>query len=74
VPFATAGSNVTLSLTSVDRTHLVIGNVLCPPTDLVPLVTAFTARVIVFDIQLPVTAGASVRRWSHVFSFLDRVA
>ena len=61
MPWAAAGSNVTLSLTA-DPVHLVIGNVLCPPTDLVPLVTVFTARIIVFDVQLPITAGASVRR------------
>ena len=61
VPWAAAGSNVTLFLTSVDPVHLTIGNVLCPPTNLVPVVTVFTARIIVFDIQVPVMAGTSVR-------------
>ena len=53
--------NVTLYLTAVDPVHLNIGSVLCPPTNLIPLVTVFTARIIVFDIQVPILAGTSVR-------------
>jgi len=60
VPWAASGSNVTVHLTSIDPVNLSIGSVLCPPSDLVPLVTVFTARIIVFDIQVPITSGASV--------------
>lgn len=60
VPWAAAGSNATLYLTAVDPVNLSIGSVLCPPSDLVPLATHFTARIIVFDIQVPIIAGASV--------------
>jgi elongation factor 1 alpha-like protein len=60
VPWAAAGSNATLYLTAIDSVNLNIGSVLCPPGDLVPLATHFTARIIVFDIQVPITAGASV--------------
>jgi elongation factor 1 alpha-like protein len=60
VPWAAAGMNATLYLTSIDPVHLNIGNVLCPPTNLVPLATTFTARIIIFDIQVPITSGASV--------------
>lgn len=59
--WAAAGSNVTLQLTAVDPVHLNIGSVLCPLSDIIPLASTFTARVIVFDIQVPITAGASVR-------------
>ncbi|KAJ7591391.1 EF Tu GTP binding domain-containing protein, partial [Mycena floridula] len=65
VPWAVAGSNVTLHLISIDPVHLSIGSVLCPPTDLVPLATIFTARIIVFDIQIPITSGASVELFHH---------
>ena len=41
--WAAAGSNATLYLTNVDPIHLNIGSVLCPPSDLVPLTTSFTA-------------------------------
>jgi elongation factor 1 alpha-like protein len=60
VPWAAAGSNVTLYLTAIDPVNLNIGSVLCPPGDLVPLAAHFTARIIVFDIQVPITAGTSV--------------
>ena len=60
MPWAAAGSNATFYLTAVDPINLNIGSVLCPPGDLVPLATHFTARIIVFDIEVPITAGAAV--------------
>ena len=58
--WAAAGSNVTLYLTAIDPIHLDVGSVLCPLTDPVELASAFTARIIVFDIQVPILAGTSV--------------
>ncbi|KAK0242421.1 P-loop containing nucleoside triphosphate hydrolase protein [Armillaria nabsnona] len=63
--WAMAGSNATLFLTGIDPIHLAVGSVLCPPTDVVPLATIFTARIIIFDVQLPITAGASVELFHH---------
>ncbi len=34
---------------------------LCYPGEVVPLASVFTARIVVFDIAVPITAGASVR-------------
>lgn len=51
---------MTLYLTSIDPVHLNIGSVLCSPLDIIPLARSFTARIIVFDIQVPITTGASV--------------
>ncbi|EJT97710.1 EF Tu GTP binding domain-containing protein [Dacryopinax primogenitus] len=65
LPWAAAGSTVTLYLAGVDPIHLDIGSVLCPPDALVPLTTTFTAQIIVFDIQLPLTSGASVELFHH---------
>ncbi|KAG1842211.1 P-loop containing nucleoside triphosphate hydrolase protein [Suillus subluteus] len=65
VPWAAAGTNATLYLTSIDPIHLSIGSVLCPPSDIVPLATVFIARIIVFDIQLPITTGASIELFHH---------
>jgi elongation factor 1 alpha-like protein len=59
--WAAAGQTVTIYVTGVDPIHLNVGSILCPPTSIVPLVTTFTARIIVFDITTPITAGASVR-------------
>ncbi|TDL29764.1 hypothetical protein BD410DRAFT_40053 [Rickenella mellea] len=65
VPWAAAGSNVTLYLTLIDPIHLDIGSVLCPPGDLVPLAMSFTARIMTFDIQAPLIGGASVELYHH---------
>jgi elongation factor 1 alpha-like protein len=70
VPWAASGSNVTINLTAIDPVHLNIGSVLCPPTDMVPLATIFTARIIVFDIEVPITAGASVSVYFTSLCFL----
>ncbi|KAI0069143.1 EF Tu GTP binding domain-containing protein [Artomyces pyxidatus] len=59
-PWAAAGSNVTLYLTAVDPIQLNIGSVLCPTTDVITLASVFSARIIVFDIQVPILAGTSV--------------
>ncbi|OCB90856.1 hypothetical protein A7U60_g1880 [Sanghuangporus baumii] len=67
-PWASAGSNATLYLTNIDPIHLSIGSVLCPPSDLVPLTTSFTARVIIFDIELPITIGAPVELFHHSYN------
>jgi hypothetical protein len=60
VQWAAAGSNVTLYLTAIDPIHLDVGRVLCSPSAPVELASAFTARIIVFDIQVPILAGTSV--------------
>lgn len=65
VPWAAAGSNATLYLQNIDPVHLSQGFVLCPPSSLVPLTTSFTARIIVFDIDVPLTVGASVELFHH---------
>ncbi|KAJ6567175.1 P-loop containing nucleoside triphosphate hydrolase protein [Mycena vulgaris] len=65
VPWAVAGSNLTLALVSVDPIQLTIGSVLCPPTDPVPLASVFTARIIIFDVQVPIISGAMVELFHH---------
>ncbi|EMD40448.1 hypothetical protein CERSUDRAFT_43937 [Gelatoporia subvermispora B] len=65
VPWAISGANVTMYLTDVDPIHLNIGSVLCRPGSVIPLAAVFTARIITFDIQLPITAGTSVELFHH---------
>ena len=65
VPWAAAGSNATLYLQNIDPIHLSQGFVLCPPSSPVPLTTTFTARIIVFDIDVPLTIGVSVELFHH---------
>ena len=49
-----------VTLTGVDPISLNVGSVLCRPGQIVPLASSFTAKIIVFDIQIPITAGTSV--------------
>ncbi|KAH9938501.1 uncharacterized protein B0H18DRAFT_1205725 [Fomitopsis serialis] len=65
LPWAIDGANVIVYLTSVDPAHLAIGSVLCRPSDVIPLSSSFTARVIIFDIDIPITVGASVELYHH---------
>jgi elongation factor 1 alpha-like protein len=65
VTWAASGSNVVLNLTSIDPVNLSIGSILCPQNDLTPLATTFTAKIIVFDIAVPITAGSSVEIFHH---------
>lgn len=60
VKWAMAGSNVAIALANIDPVNLNIGSVLCFPGEAISLATVFTARVIVFDIAVPITTGASV--------------
>lgn len=69
IPWAAAGQNVTIYMTAVDPIQLNIGSVLCPVNDPIPLATIFTARVIVFDISVPITAGTSVSPRLTLFAF-----
>lgn len=64
-PYAVAGQNVTLYLSNIDPINLSIGTVLCPTSIPVPLVTKFTAQILVFDLQSPIIAGTPVELFHH---------
>ena len=71
IPWVAAGQTVTIYMTTVDPIHLNVGSILCPPTSIVPLATAFTAKIIVFDITMPITAGTSVRKSPKIQTFTE---
>lgn len=60
VPWTTAGTNATLYLASIDPRQISVGCVLCPVEALVPVVSTFTAQIMVFELEFPITAGAAV--------------
>lgn len=64
-----AGMNVAIALANIDPVNLNIGSVLCFPGEAVSLTTVFTARIIVFDIAIPITPGASVRNFYLFFKY-----
>lgn len=60
VPVAFAGDSACVTLTVADPASLSVGSVLCDPTSPVPVVTSFEARIVVFNISVPITVGKSV--------------
>ncbi|KAK7079318.1 HBS1-like protein [Halocaridina rubra] len=57
---AFAGDHVTLTLGGVDPSVLHIGDFLCDPTKPIPLVNRCQARIVVFNIAVPLIRGTQV--------------
>jgi len=55
-----AGDHVVLTLVGPDQASVVAGMVLCDPSQPVPVATRFRARVVVFNIEVPITKGYPV--------------
>ncbi|CAF1299055.1 unnamed protein product [Rotaria sordida] len=60
VSSAFAGDNVTLNIQGVDPTHLFIGNVVCDPEYPIPCATIIQARIIIFNISVPILPGTPI--------------
>ena len=60
VPFARAGTNAELGLGGIDPVCLSLGSYLCDPKSPIPIVTEFEARVLVFDVKVPLIPGSQV--------------
>ncbi|RIB04352.1 P-loop containing nucleoside triphosphate hydrolase protein [Gigaspora rosea] len=58
--WAAAGDSVMLTLTELDILQLKIGSILCPPSQPVPITSHFLARIVVFDVKIPITRGFPV--------------
>ena len=52
-----AGDHVVLTLTGPDQSSVNPGMVLCDPAHLVPVTNRFQARVVIFNIEMPITKG-----------------
>ncbi|GAA5857668.1 hypothetical protein JCM1840_000858 [Sporobolomyces johnsonii] len=65
VPYALAGVNATVFLSGIDALQLNVGSVLCPTSQLVPVVSSFTAQIMVFEPKYPITAGYAVELFHH---------
>lgn len=57
---AFAGDQVTITLNGIDATNITVGSVICHVKDVVPIATRFQARLIVFNIKMPITNGYPV--------------
>jgi len=55
-----AGDHVVLTLVGPDQASVMAGMVLCDPSLPVPVATRFQARMVVFNIEVPITKGYPV--------------
>lgn len=58
--FAFAGDQVSVTLSGVDMQNVSVGYVLSDPVHQVPVTTRFEARIVVFNIKVPITKGFPV--------------
>lgn len=65
VPWAVAGSNVTLYLSNIEINFVNIGAVLCPPNLPITTTTSIVAQVLVFEPSLPILAGTTLDLYHH---------
>lgn len=57
---AFAGDQVQTTLSGIDASNITVGSVICHAKDIVPIATRFQARLIVFNIKMPITNGYPV--------------
>ncbi|XP_041974061.1 HBS1-like protein [Aricia agestis] len=57
---AFAGDQVTVTLSGVEMQNVSVGFVLSDPIQQVPVTTRFEARLVVFNVKVPITKGFSV--------------
>lgn len=60
VPSAFAGEHVTVTLQGLDMTSVTTGSILCDIGRPVPIAGGFQARIVVFNVPLPLTVGSPV--------------
>ncbi|XP_008944979.1 PREDICTED: HBS1-like protein, partial [Merops nubicus] len=60
VDWAAAGDHVSLTLTGMDIIKINVGCVFCDPKEPVKVCTRFRARVLIFNVEIPITKGFPV--------------
>ena len=60
VQVAYAGDQVSATLSGIDMQNVSVGYILCEPAQPIPVTSHFEARIVVFNIKLPITKGYSV--------------
>lgn len=55
-----AGDQVCVTLSGIDMTNMLVGYILCDLLNPIPLATRFRARIVVFNVKVPITNGYPV--------------
>lgn len=63
-----AGDQATVTLSGIEMQNVTIGNVLCDPQNSVPIASKFQARIVVFNLTVPITKGFPVSFvWKNLY-------
>ncbi|KAK7867863.1 hypothetical protein R5R35_003533 [Gryllus longicercus] len=57
---AYAGDQVSVTLSGIEMQNVSVGYILCDTTQPIPVTSRFEARIVVFNIKVPITKGFSV--------------
>uniref|UniRef100_A0A8C5VTC9 HBS1-like protein n=1 Tax=Microcebus murinus TaxID=30608 RepID=A0A8C5VTC9_MICMU len=60
VDWAAAGDHVSLTLVGMDIIKINVGYIFCGPKELIKACTRFQARILIFNIEIPITKGFPV--------------
>lgn len=66
---AFAGDQVSVTLSGVDMSTVSVGSVICDPQNPIPVTNRFQARILVFNVTVPITIGYPVLL--HYQSLID---
>lgn len=55
-----AGDQVSVTLSGVEMQNVAVGYILCDPIRPVPIASKFEARIVIFNVTIPITRGFSV--------------
>uniref|UniRef100_A0A8C2DKG0 HBS1-like translational GTPase n=1 Tax=Cyprinus carpio TaxID=7962 RepID=A0A8C2DKG0_CYPCA len=62
--WAAAGDHVSLTVTGMDIIKINVGCIFCDPKEAIRACTRFRARILLFNIEVPITQGFPVRKCS----------
>lgn len=64
-----AGDQATVTLSGIDMQNVSVGDILCDPQSPVQIATKFEARIVVFNVKVPIIKGCYVSNLEMVWSF-----
>lgn len=59
-PVVFAGDQASVTLSGVEIQNVAVGYILCDPVKQIPVASKFEARIVVFNITVPITRGFPV--------------
>lgn len=60
---AFAGEQAAITIAGTDMQNVAVGYILCDPKAPVPIASKFQARIVIFNVTVPITKGFPVRKY-----------